>query len=122
VGLPNFSTTYMKKETKILLVRELFVATGFFSCWFVAVLLLSTTARNFSRNFLFDLSFYFILLYMFYLLDRGAIWVIEKYVVKDKDRKRKLFDSVSIIFIIVSMAGYFLILLWYNLVLPTKIT
>ena len=112
----------MKEDIKTLITRELLVLTGFFSCWFIAVLLFIALVKNFSRDFLYDLSFYFALLYAFYLLDRGAIWVIEKYIVKDKTRKRKLFDSVSIIFILASIAGYFLILLWYNFVSPTQAT
>ena len=111
-----------KEEIKTLIARELLVATGIFACWFMAVLLSTAQIKNFSRNFIFDLSFYFILLYGFYLLDRGAIWVIEKHIVRGKPRKKKLFDSVSIIFIISSIAGYFLILLWYNFVLPTQAT
>ena len=89
---------------------------------YLATLLSIALVNNFSHEFLFDLSFYFILLYMFYLLDRVAIWGIEQRLMKGKRRKRKLIDSVSVIFIVASMAGYFLIVMWYNFILPGKIT
>jgi hypothetical protein len=111
----------MDEEKKFILTRETLVLAGFFSSWFVSVLLLIALVKNFSREFLHNLTFYFILLYCFYIFDRIAIWAVERYFFRGKGRERRLFDSVAVIFVVASAIGYFVLLYWYCLVLPTKV-
>jgi hypothetical protein len=114
----------MKEETKIIVAREIIVASGFILIWLLATLSIAMFAAGFSQKVVYNLSFYFILLYGFYIFDRVVIWALEKYFMinkKDKKNKKdKVFDSAALIFIGASALGYFLILLWYHYVLPGK--
>ncbi len=115
----------MKERTKVIIAREVLVASGFILCWLLASLSIVIFISGYSQRVVYNLSFYFILLYAFYVFDRIVIWVLEKYFIvkkSGKEKKDRLFDSVAYMFIGASAIGYLLILLWYHFVLPGKST
>lgn len=114
----------MKEDTKIIIAREVIVTSGFILIWLLTTLCVGIFVSGFSQRLIYNISFYFILLYAFYVFDRIVIWALDKYFLadkKDKGRKKdRLFDSVALIFIGASALGYFLILIWYHFLLPGK--
>lgn len=112
----------MEDRTRIIVTREALVILAFLLSWYFAAFALITFVSNLSASLLSNINFYFVLLYCFYVVNRIFVWVIEKYLFAGKKReKKKIIDSVAVMFVTASIAGYFLILLWYHYVLPNKV-
>ena len=101
----------MNDNIKRVIIREAIVLSALVSIWSVTLIMIFAFVRNLSSTFFVSLNFYFSLLYCFYLLDRLFIWVIERFYVSPQTAKKRLIDSVVIIFILASALGYFLVAL-----------
>ena len=106
----------MSETVKRVLTREAAVFASIFSIWLLTVIFFVSFVTNPSSSAFFNLSFYFLLLYCFYLLDRAAIWVIERFLIRGKKAARKLIDGVAIAFILASALGYFVVVFLYQLI------
>jgi len=109
----------MKVNTRMIAAREALVVFWLLASWFVTLILLATFSGSPGRTLFVNVSFYFALLYFFYCLNRAAAWILKRFFFRDRtEKKKRIFDSIVITFIIMSALAYFIILSSYRFILP----